>query len=478
MRARNKERIIKGICERVLRKVTPGKKEKEEVLQFSKNLTKKLTQEMQRSAIEAEAQVQGSVAKDTWLAGEKDVDMFILLPKTYTKEIFLKVLDVVKALVGEKWVEAYAEHPYIEAEVEGYKIDFVPCFKIERAEEAISSVDRTPLHTSYIKRHLDQQVKNEVRLLKRFMRGIDTYGAEIKVGGFSGYLCELLVLHFKSFIGVLRAFAQHRQRMVVDIGGHFKGRESELPLLFEEPLVIVDPVDSGRNVASAVQPQKLYTFVAAARAFLRKPDVKFFYPPETTALTAKELKQKLENRGSAIVFLTFGKVKAVPDVLWGQLYKSQRSLHKLLQQSDFNILRDTAWSDEKKLNMFIFELEQRFISPIKKHLGPPLEKEHECERFLRKHLKSSSTVSGPYIEDGRWIVELRRKYTDIVNLLSEKLKDGGRNAGMAEQISQMIRKGFKVFVSGEIVKVYEENSEFAKFLTDFLSSKPKWLENA
>ncbi|MCK4424922.1 hypothetical protein KAU93_04480, partial [Candidatus Bathyarchaeota archaeon] len=217
---------------------------------------------------------------------------------------------------------------------------------------------------------------------------------------------------------------------------------------------------------------------AVARSFLGKPSVKFFYPPETTALTAKELEQNLEKRGSATVFVTFRRVNAVPDILWGQLYKSQRSLRNLIQQNDFNILRDLTWSDEKTLNVFVFELEQRFVSPVKKHLGPPLEKEPECERFLRKHLKASGTVSGPYIDGGRWVVELRRKYTDVVDLLGERLKDGGRNAGVAEKISHVLRKGFKIFVNGEVLEVYKKNSEFAKFLTDFLSGKPKWLETA
>ena len=320
-------------------------------------------------------------------------------------------------------------------------------------------------------------MKGDVRLLKKFMKGIGVYGAEIKVGGFSGYLCELLILHYKSFLNTLKSFAQHKKRAVTDIEGYYRGRENELKLLFKGPLVMVDPVDKGRNVASAVQPQKLYTLVAASRAFLKNPSMKFFYPPETMALPAEELEQRLAKRGSAIIFLIFGKVEAVPDILWGQLYKSQRSLRKLIQLNDFSVLRDLPWSDEKTVNMFIFELEKRFISPVRKHLGPPLEKKDECEKFLKKHLDSPTTVSGPYIDDGRWVVETRRKYTDAVVLLKEKLKGGGRNTGVAERISKKLGRGFKILVNSEIAEVYDKNNEFAKFLTEFLSGKPKWLEN-
>jgi tRNA nucleotidyltransferase (CCA-adding enzyme) len=113
---------------------------------------------------------------------------------------------------------------------------------------------------------------------------------------------------------------------------------------------------------------------------------------------------------------------------------------------------------------------------VKKHLGPPLDKERECEHFLAKYLHNSSVVSGPYVDDGRWVVELQRKCPDVVDLLIERLKDGGRRAGVAEKISHVLRKGFRVLVNEEIAKVHEKNGEFAKFLTEFLSGKPKWLE--
>ncbi|PMB74998.1 MAG: hypothetical protein C0193_02620 [Candidatus Bathyarchaeota archaeon] len=139
------------------------------------------------------------------------------------------------------------------------------------------------------------------------------------------------------------------------------------------------------------------------------------------------------------------------------------------------MLRCTSWSNEENLNAFIFELESRFLPPVKKHLGPPLEKADECKNFLAKHTGSPETVSGPYIEDGRWVVEIRRKHTDVVALLGERLKDGGRNAGVAKEIAQVLNREFKILVNEEIAETYKKNGEFAKFLTEFLLGKPKWL---
>ncbi len=471
MEEKNKEGIIREICEEVLRKVTPSEREKEEVLHFSEDLAKKLTEKMQSFGIKAEAQVQGSIAKDTWLTGERDVDMFILLPKTYTKEVFPKVLDVVKTLVGEKWVEAYAEHPYIEAEVDGYRIDFVPCFRVERAEEAISSVDRTPFHTSYVKKRINQQLKNEVRLLKRFMRGIDTYGAEIKIGGFSGYLCELLIINYGSFIEALRAFSDWRGDVVIDLEGFY--RREEARSLFREPLVIVDPVDRRRNVASSVREERLKEFIVASKAFLRSPSLKFFYPLETIPYDVERLVKAIRRRGSALTLIKIKAVEAVPDVLWGQLYKTQRALLNVIKGGGFNVLRSCVWSDERSINVFLFEVENRYLTPIKRHVGPPIEKE-ECEFFLSKYLSSTRTLSGPYLEGGRWIVDVEREYTDVVKLLRDKIKGGGREVGVADLMAKVMPEA-QILVNEEILELYSSNVEFAKFLTDYLDGRPKWL---
>jgi tRNA nucleotidyltransferase (CCA-adding enzyme) len=466
------------VCASVLKRVTPGKQKRAEMAALAKKLEKSVVSACKRLGVEAKVRVEGSVAKDTWLSEEPDIDIDMRvspkIPRESLGKVCLKVAR--KATEGYEQIERFAEHPYLEAFVDGVRVNVVPCYSVKRGDW-LSATDRTPFHTDYIKKHLGEQLHGDVRLLKKFMKGIDVYGAEIKVGGFSGYLCELLVLHYKGFLRTLEAFARHKQRIVVDIENYYRNRDDELKLLFKEPLVVVDPVDSGRNVASAVQTQKLYSFVAAAQTFLKAPDEAFFYPPKTAPLTVKELVSSLNGRGSALVFVTFGPVKAVPDVLWGELYKSQRSLRKLVQVNDFNVLRDFAWSDEKDLNMFVFELEQRVISPVKKHLGPPLDKKSECEKFLDKHASGLATVSGPYVEGEKWVVLVRRKFTDVVALLNDRLKDGGRNAGVAEQISQVLKRGFNVYVNEEVAGIYGRNRPFAEFLTDFVSGRPKWLRN-
>jgi tRNA nucleotidyltransferase (CCA-adding enzyme) len=469
---------LNAVHEEILAKITPTPADRAKINALAEELQQKVTVACKEQGVTAEVRVEGSVAKDTWLREEPEIDVFMRLPTSIQRrslgEISLKIARKATENASRQ-IERFAEHPYLEAFIGSVRLNIVPCYDVKRGSW-LSATDRTPFHTDYVKKHLTENRRGDVRLLKKFLKGINAYGAEIKTGGFSGYLCELLIVHYKSFAATLKAFADYTRRVAIDIEGYWEGKEKELSKLFPEPLVIVDPVDKGRNVASAVQPQKLYTVVTAARAFLKKPDTKFFYPPKITSLTSETLASKLENRGGTLIFLPLRHVEAVPDVLWGQLYKTQRTLRKLCELNDFKVLRDAVWSDEKTLSVFTLELEQRILPSVKKHFGPPLKRKKECENFLSKYDGNGTVVSGPYIEDGRWVVQLQRRVTDAAELFREKLEDGGKNIGAAELMSKAFRSKLEVLVNSEIAPFYKGNSGFAEFLTGFLSGSPFWLK--
>jgi tRNA nucleotidyltransferase (CCA-adding enzyme) len=467
---------IEAVTKQVLQQITPQKSDIAKVEAITRELELKVASACKDEGIEAIVRVEGSVAKDTWLRENPDIDIFMRLPTSIQRKDLGEIgLRIAKKAAGKyEQIERFAEHPYLEVFVQGYRVDIVPCYDAKPGEWQ-SATDRTPYHTDYIKKHLTAEMRSEVRLLKRFMQGTGVYGAEIKVGGFSGYLCELLVMKYGSLAQTLEAFAHYNRRLVIDIENYYAGRQHEISLLFPEPMVIVDPVDKGRNVASAVQPVKLYDFMAASRAFLETPSNAFFFPSKTAALPLESLKSEIESRGSSTLFLVVDQVPAVPDVLWGQLYRTKRSLHKLIELSDYKIIKESVWSNEKSLSVFVYELEQQVLPNIKKHLGPPLEREAECESFLAKYTVNDQVISGPTVEDGRWVVLLPRKTTDIITLLLDKLADGGKNAGVADLIAESIRKKLRVMVNGEIGGVYSENVDFAVFLTEFFSGRPLWL---
>ena len=464
------------ILSEVRRRTTPNSEERNHIRMLAERLRNRLEEEAERAGVEVEVRVEGSIAKDTWLRESPDIDVFMLVSPSVLRETFgtlyLKIAK--EATKDAKQVERFAEHPYLEAFLDGTRVNIVPCYQVKKGEW-MSATDRTPFHTEYVKPLLTEELRGEVRLLKQFMKGIDTYGAEIKVGGFSGYICELLILYYNSFRKVLEAASNWNARQFIDLEGYYEGEEDWLKLGFVEPLVIVDPVDKERNAASAVRQDPLSVFKAASRMFLEAPSKRFFFPPETEPLTSHELLESLRKRGTSFIFVKFGRVDAVPDVLWGQLYKSQKSLRRLVSHYEFNIVRDVVWSDERSPNFFLIELERRDLPSLKKHLGPPLDKKEDCRSFLKKHAGSARTLSGPRIERGRWVVSTTREYTAAEKLLEMSLKDGGRKVGVAEHISRAIVNDLKILVDEEILPDYLRNPDFARFLTDYIRGKPKWL---
>ena len=466
---------INQILSEVQVKISPKPAEKKRIVAIGKQLILKIEEIAREAKIVVVVRLEGSVAKDTWLVESPDIDIFMRVPPTVPRrdlgDLYLDIAR--KATAGQEQVERFAEHPYLEATVDETRVNIVPCYDVKQGEWK-SATDRTPYHTDYMKSLLKKQTCDDVRILKKFMKGIGVYGAEIKVGGFSGYICELLTLFYGSFLGVLKSAGNWKVPIQIDLGGHFKGKKTELDKAFSEQLVVVDPVDKGRNAASAVRSDALSLFIAASRAFLQKPSIEFFYPTETKPFTAGILSQVLRNRRSDFIFMLSPVSNRVPDILWGQLYRSKRTLEKLLKQHGFSVVRDAVWSDEQDLNVFLVEVEHRQLPLLKRHVGPPLHRKEECKNFLQKHVNSGKILSGPWVEDGRWVVEIKREYSDVVELLKAKFKDKNKISARGE-LSRISLKGARCLVNEEILPAYRENQDFARFLTEYLSSRPRWL---
>lgn len=470
------EAKIGEIYGQVLQKVAPSPTEKEKIQSLAEEVKNRVSSELGAVMLDVRVMVGGSVAKDTWLDGEADVDVFMLFPTSLSKEKLGEIgLRVAKrALRDFSQKERYAEHPYLEAEMNGIKVNVVPCYRVEQGKW-LSAADRSPFHTVYVKERLQTaDLRDEIRLLKKFMKGVGVYGAEVRVGGFSGYLCELLVLNYQSFHHTLEAASEWKIGTVIDIENLYQGRFDEARRLFDAPLTVVDPVDANRNVAAAVSSKRLGEFIMACKIFLERPSISFFIPEVDAPLSPSLFKGKLSQVGYDVLFLVFDCNVAVPDVLWGQLYKSLKAVKKILVQNDFNVLEASAWSDEKRRNVLVFALESSLISASNRHLGPPIDSK-EAVDFLAKHVGADSTVIGPWVEGNRWIVGLKRKYTDVASLLKDGLSDGGKDVGVAKKLVEAIKDSLQVFVNEEIIPFYSSDRDYALFISNFIRGKPKWL---
>ena len=450
---------------KILARVKPNENQHEEIDTFIVKMKTSLAEELRKGGINADVEVHGSVARDTWLVGQKDIDTFIILRHGAERKELYRVNEVVKGYVGKGWVEAYAEHPYVKKEMDGFEVEFIPCFRTEVGKGFASATDRTPLHTGYLQPRLTDLLRDDIRVLKAFMKGIGVYGAEIKVGGFSGYLCELLILGYGSFDALIEAAANWGDHQLVQM--------DKVPniLKFKEPLVVIDPVDSNRNVASAVTETAFWTFVAAARAFSKKPSEKFYAPK--THDTSK-LKDELKKKEADILFVVIrDEEPPVPDSLWGQLYRTEKALGRALGDRGFKVFRSGSWSDETKRHIFIYELESIVLPPIVKKIGPPVRLYKESSDFLETYIESPDLISGPGIEGGKWWVEVKRKHVTLRTYLKKALSDSYEELGVPKRLADLISEDGDVYINEEIEG--ELMGEFPSFLEVFLRGRPDWL---
>ncbi|HQQ25676.1 MAG TPA: nucleotidyltransferase domain-containing protein, partial [Methanomassiliicoccales archaeon] len=172
--------------EEVLRKLRPRAGTVRRLEEAVERLKRSTDASISRSGLDLRTMLVGSVAKGTYV-GEPDIDLFVLFPE----DVERKDLERVGLRIGQEVLGGetrYAEHPYTHGEMDGFEVDLVPCYEVKDASQIRSAVDRTPFHTRFVLSHLDDGKRDQVLLLKQFMKGIGVYGAEAKVQGFSGYL--------------------------------------------------------------------------------------------------------------------------------------------------------------------------------------------------------------------------------------------------------------------------------------------------
>ena len=368
----------------------------------------------------------GSYAKETWVGREADVDIFIRFKESTSDKKFediSKKIGFVALKKFEPYVR-YSEHPYVEANIMKTKVNVVPCYDVKIGNWK-SSADRSPFHTKYMQEMLTQEMKNEVRILKTFLKSIGIYGAEIAKQGFSGYVSEVLILNYKTFENVVEVISKIKEGQVI-------GKTSKK---FDTPIIIMDPIDSNRNLAAAISSQNIGKFVLACRAFQAKPTAEFFKPKKTRAAT-------LEN----VMIVKFNFKNRSPDIIWGQIKRAASSLSTQLKIGGFNVLRSTAFTDEKNEAYLFFLLESPLIPKKYVKKGPDYFREEDVRSFVKKNIVNSEIM---WIDNDSKIVSLeRRKHYDAVKYLRDFVKNN-LDVGIPKGLQNDLRKGFDVILGGK-----------------------------
>ncbi len=380
----------------ILRELTPTAAEEGALAAAAHDLEQAAQAALAEAGLAGRAAVQGSVAKGTWLRGGADIDLFLLLDPGVPLERLESAAVTVGAKVLHDARRKYAQHPYLSGAFQGHAVDLVPAYAVATAAAKMSAVDRTPFHTAWVRDRLDAAARGQVRLAKRWLKGVGCYGAQTALGGFSGYLVEVLVARHGSLDGLLAWLAAGAKPRRIVLGPDQVTDDVS-------PLVVVDPVDPARNCAAAVTAPTLEAAGAAAAAYLAHPDRRFFFPAPPRAEPAESLHRALS--GGLWTGLVLRPRTDRMDIVFPQFQRAARTLVGALGHDGLRIHRlDVALSpaEDEVLVQFLGDgpLPER-----RTHGGPPANVPNG-QSFRAKWTGHADALGPVREEGGRLVVDV------------------------------------------------------------------------
>ena len=462
------------VIEVVRRRVTPDGTERARMRTAVERLADSVEAELSELPVDADVVQVGSTARATWLAGDRDIDLFVRFPPDLDRELLERYGLAVGNAVLPAGHEEYAEHPYVTGTFEGFDVDLVPCYDVDDGAVPQSAVDRTPHHNAYLRDRIDDDVAGEIRVFKRFLKGIGVYGSDLRTRGFSGYLSELLVLEHGGVEELLAAAADWHPPVVFDPEDH--GTKTH-----DDPLVMIDPTDPTRNVASVCAAANVARLQHYAREFLDAPRPALFERHEPAPLDADAVRAHVKRRGTTPVAVAFDTPDIVDDQLYPQLRKSLSGVRDDLDRRGFEPIRAATFAADRAV-LFV-ELAHRRLPAIERHEGPPVHVRKHAEGFYRTYAEEQpgngversdagadaemrSDSYGPFVDGNRYVVERPREFTDAAGLLrSTELF----SVGLGAQVEPQLRDGYDVLVGPEVAALCPE---FGRELAAYFDPAP------
>jgi len=421
---------MNSILNHAKKEATPSKK-----LQEKKHRIAKKVYDLLSNCIEKHPQVVGfelggSYAKGTWLPEKADIDIFVKFNKKTSEKDFRSIGTKIgfESLKKYKPYTRHAEHPFVEAIVDGTRVNIVPCYDVNKGEWQ-SATDRSIYHTKFMSQKLSDAMKGEVRILKKFFLHIEVYGAEMAKEGFSGYVSEVLISYFGSFEKIIKKISELKKGEV--IGKSIKK--------FDSPIVIIDPVDNNRNLGTAISIDNLGKFVLASRVFLKNPSKKFFKKP---------ISKRIMKNADKIIVVQFRFKDRSDDIIWGQIKRASNALKTQLELGGFTVLRNSSVKDEKENAALIFLLHAKKIENSLVRVGPEISSKDHCEKFISANLKKSQLM---WInEEGKIQSLQKRKYDDVILFLQNLLKNNLKNSGIPKGLAKDFKSGVKIIDASKV----------------------------
>lgn len=375
--------------------VKPSKKEVAELNSITKEVISKI------KIKDAKAALGGSGAKNTWLKGKKEIDIYVKFNYKKFKDKSDKLSEILYPKLKKTFKlvkRLHGSRDYFQIQKNSFTIEIIPVLEIKKVEEAKNITDISQLHVDYVKKH--SKLANEIRLAKTFAKAQEFYGAESYIRGLSGYVLEVLVIHFGSFKNLAKAVSKWKDKTIVG------SKEDAEKLNYSKkvsPLLLIDPVQSTRNAAAALSDEMYNKFINACKCYLKKPSNEFFIP-----------KKHFFKSDKNSILLEVKPKTGKPDVVGAKLLKAFEFIKRKLAEEGFKI-KDAKWH-WNKIALFSYELESAILDEFKEVRGPPIKLKDHLKAFEKKHGKIE-------IKNGIAYAKTQRSFRHARDLIRNSFKD-------------------------------------------------------
>ncbi|MBW3015440.1 CCA tRNA nucleotidyltransferase [Candidatus Woesearchaeota archaeon] len=393
----------------VIKQIVPGKG----LVEKADSIVALIRKELIKLKINAEPVLGGSLAKGTNLKGDFDVDIFVRFDLEYKDKDLSKILG--KALKNFKCQLVHGSRDYYQFKYKNLKVEVVPVLRIANAAQAVNVTDVSPLHAMWVKKNI-KTLADDVMLAKRFCKAQGVYGAESYINGFSGYMLEILVIHYGGFVKMLKAVSNWKPKMVIDIANHYKNKQQVFSKLnaakILSPLIVIDPVQKDRNAAAALNLETFCKFIHVARKFMYAPSKDFFTKP---VFSLNLLRGRARKFGVESVFLKIKPLEGKDDIVGSKILKAFNYIRKQIEMAEFSVL-DSGWEWNDHV-YFWYLIYPKQLPSYKKHPGPLVfSSEQHIKKFLIKHKET-------IVEGSRIFAIVKRAYKNPSDLIKFLIKD-------------------------------------------------------
>jgi len=392
---------LKKILDDVVLDITPSSEELQRVEAVANKLISKLNKSLK--SVKARVIIAGSTKKNTQLKNTFEIDVFVLFDYKKYSSNDKALSDILASKLKKAAVKAERLHgsrDYFQTKIHPYIFEIVPILGIASSRQAKNITDVSPLHAKWVAKKSNNKLA-EIRLTKAFMSAIGIYGAESYVRGFSGYACEVLTIHYKSFVDLLKATTKWKDKQIIDTERFYKSRNPMLELNKSKtlsPVVLIDPVQPSRNVTAALNDKSFAVFKKAAANFLQNPSKSFF---TKKTVTKKDL-IKAGNKKSLLLIVDIVPEKNKRDVMGATIANKYKMLTNKLTENGFKVTKSSWVWDERK-GMAWFFINKKFPSLIEARKGPKSSDKNNSLRFKKIHKNT-------FVKNSRLYARVKRKF--------------------------------------------------------------------